>query len=383
VKIYITGIIIVLTAGSAFISAQSLPLPNHIVIVMEENYAYSDIIGSSLAPEINALISDTSTAIFTQSFALTHPSQPNYLMLYSGSNQAVTDDNLSPNTPFSTCNLGASLLANGYSFIGYSESMPSMGYLGVVSGNYARKHNPWSNWQGASVFSVPQASNQPYTSFPSNYDSLPTVSFVIPNLADDIHNPSDSSVAIPNGDTWFHTNLNNYIRWAKNNNSLLILTFDEDDLVHQNHITTIFAGEMVKGGAYSDTITHYTILRTMEEMYHLPYCGNSATSKAINYCWKTVTQGSATGIKEDSLTDNFIIYPNPTNTGKFTIQMVNHQQIRNMELRLYDLLGNSIYSTNLIASKTDIDLSNQAKGANLVKFYDQNYQVAVKRIIIQ
>ena len=95
------------------ISRADLPMPDHIVIVIMENHGYDQIIGSSNAPYINSLANDPHGALFTNSHGLTHPSQPNYLMLYSGSNQGVTNDNLPANLPFLTLNLGASLINAG------------------------------------------------------------------------------------------------------------------------------------------------------------------------------------------------------------------------------------------------------------------------------
>src|SRR5437660_12829449 len=92
--------------------------PDHVVLVIEENHGYSEIIGSSQAPYINSLASQG--ALMTNSFALTHPSEPNYLDLFSGSNQGVTDDSC-PVGPFSTPNLGRGLINAGRTFGGYSE----------------------------------------------------------------------------------------------------------------------------------------------------------------------------------------------------------------------------------------------------------------------
>jgi len=63
--------------------AASIPAPAHVIVVMEENHGYAEIIGSGQAPYINTLA--TQGALFTNSFAITHPSQPNYLALFSGS----------------------------------------------------------------------------------------------------------------------------------------------------------------------------------------------------------------------------------------------------------------------------------------------------------
>src|SRR5438093_9035376 len=67
-----------------------LPRPDHLVLLIEENRGYSQIIGSTSAPYINSLAQRG--ALMTNSFAIEHPSQPNYLDLFSGSNQGITSD---------------------------------------------------------------------------------------------------------------------------------------------------------------------------------------------------------------------------------------------------------------------------------------------------
>jgi acid phosphatase len=244
-----------------------------VVVVVEENRSYSDVIGRSSAPYVNSLAAGG--ALFTRSFAITHPSEPNYLALFSGSTHGLTDDSC-PHT-YAAANLGSQLIGAGLSFRGYSESMPSAGYTGCGSGGYARKHNPWVNFPG----SVPAADNLPLGAFPSNYGSLPTVSFVIPNLNDDMH---DGSVA--SGDSWLKAHLAGYAQWAKTHNSLLIVTFDEDDRSAGNQITTVFYGQPVRPGRYSERISHYHVLRTVEEAYGLPGIGSSAAASPITGVWQ-------------------------------------------------------------------------------------------------
>ena len=64
-----------------------VPRPDHVVIVIEENHSYSEIIGSPAAPYINSLAQQG--ALITNSLAVMHPSEPNYLDLFSGSNQGA------------------------------------------------------------------------------------------------------------------------------------------------------------------------------------------------------------------------------------------------------------------------------------------------------
>ena len=125
-----------------------------------------------------------------------HPSEPNYLDLFSGSNQGVTDDSV-PHS-FSAPNLASELLSAGFSFGGYSESLPYPGFTGGSFANaYFAKHNPW-----VAFTNVPAADNMPFTGyFPSNYAQLPTVSIVVPNIYDDMH-----SGPIQQGDAWLRAN---------------------------------------------------------------------------------------------------------------------------------------------------------------------------------
>src|SRR6267142_2557362 len=81
-----------------------------------------------------------------------------------------------------TANLGNLLIGASKTFTGFSEDLPSAGSTVCTSGAYARNHNPWVDFSN-----VPSASNQPFTSFPTNFTTLPTISFVIPNLNDDMH----------------------------------------------------------------------------------------------------------------------------------------------------------------------------------------------------
>jgi phosphatidylinositol-3-phosphatase len=249
----------------------AVPAYAHIVVVIEENHSYSEIVGNASAPYITSLANNG--AKMTQSFAVTHPSEPNYLALFSGSTQGITDDSC-PHT-FSGENLGHQLINAGKSFKGYSESMPSDGYTGCTSGNYARKHNPWVNFSN-----VPASSNLRFADFPTTFGNLPKVSIVVPNLCDDMHDCSVST-----GDTWLKNHLGAYATWAKANNSLLVVTFDEDDHSASNRIATVFYGAHVATGSYSEHITHYTVLRTLETLNGLGCAGNSCSVSAITDIW--------------------------------------------------------------------------------------------------
>ena len=248
------------------------PRPDHIVLVMFENKNYSSMT-TSAAPYANSLAAQG--AKFTKAFGITHPSQPNYIAMISGSTQGVTDDSC-PHNFTGKENLAHQLIAAGFTFNGYSETMPSDGYTGCASGNYVRKHNGWVNFDN-----VPASSNLTYASFPTDFTKLPTVSFVSPNLCNDMHDCS-----IGTGDTWLKTHMDAYAQWAKTHNSLLIVTFDEDNFTSVNQIFTAFVGQHVKPGAYADQINHYSVLRTIEDAYGLTPINGAASAATIGNVWQ-------------------------------------------------------------------------------------------------
>src|SRR6516162_1087063 len=267
--IVVCALVVVLACLSAVAQIPGVTPPDHIVVVMEENHSFSEIIGSSSAPYINSLTQQG--ALFTNSFAIEHPSEPNYLDLFSGSNQGITSD-ACPVGPFSVANLGSELTAAGETFTGFSEDLPSAGSTVCTSGAYARKHAPWINFSN-----VPAASNLPFSSFPTDFTNLPTVSIIDPNLNDDMHDGT-----ITQGDTWLQQNLSSYIQFAQTHNSLLIVTWDEDDNSSNNQIPTIFIGPMVKQGQFSETINHFNVLRTLEDLYGLTNVGGASTATPIS-----------------------------------------------------------------------------------------------------
>jgi acid phosphatase len=294
----------------------TLPVYDHIVIVVEENKDYEQIFGGHDAPYLRKLAAEG--ASFERMFGEEHFSQGNYFWLFSGSNQnvgffdQVPSAANHPDYPFQASNLGAQLIKKGLSFKGYAESLPAIGSevefdppnCRGAECVYARKHVPWISFANVpNGTTVETSSNLRFADFPSDYSKLPTVAFVIPNLDHDMHNGKPpQSVAV--GDAWLRENLDGYYQWAKTHNSLLIVTFDENDdtanyigltnpaaravstyppanqydqLVHdiRNRIVTIFAGAHITPGSYSEGkgLTHVNILRTIEAMYGLPKSG--------------------------------------------------------------------------------------------------------------
>lgn len=281
-RIILAGLVVVIGQNDA-VRAQ-LPKPDHVVIVIEENKGYHQIIGSANAPYINTLASQG--ASFSRFFALHHPSQPNYLEIFSGSNQGVRDDKC-PLRPITAASLAGELSRAHLSFRGYAEDLPRAGALDVFyppqSPTYARKHCPWIDFAD-----VDPGSSLPLKQFPAKLDELPTIALVIPNLFHDMHNGKDPQ-RIRAGDRWLKEHLDAYVQWSKAHNSLLIITWDEDNHFWwnrtPNQIPTILVGPMVKPGIYPRAYNHLDLLRTVAAMYSLPLLGKSKFAKVIAEPW--------------------------------------------------------------------------------------------------
>lgn len=267
---FAAAILLFLCACSGF-SETRMPRYDHVIIVIEENHAAGEVMKSPYL----ASLADAGM-ILSHSFAVTHPSQPNYLVLFSGSTQSVQDD---LRHDIIAPNLATALIGAGLSFATFSEGLPFVGFRGARKGHYVRKHNPC-----ASFLNVPAAVNQPFSAFPSRWDSLPTVSFVVPNLDNDMHDGS-----IERADEWLRANLDAFARWAPAHNSLLIVTFDEGPGrkdVTTVPIPTILFGARVRRGQFDGPVTHYSLLRMLEELYGLPPMGEERDAPRITGIWE-------------------------------------------------------------------------------------------------
>ena len=135
---------------------------------------------------------------------------------------------------------------------------------------------------------MPTTVNQPFTAFPTNYANLPTLSFVVPNQLDDMHNGT-----IAQGDTWLSNNMDGYAQWAKTHNSLLVVIWDEDDSSQSNQIPVVLVGQQVLVGKSSaQNVNHYNMLATFQVMYGLPRTANSVGAATLTGVFTPVPEPS-------------------------------------------------------------------------------------------
>jgi acid phosphatase len=263
------------STNTTSVSSATLPLPNHIIFVWLENKHYSQIINSPSAPFINSLIAEGT--LFTNFHALGHPSYPEYIRFFCGTDNGKKDDKCISGKPYTNPNLYTQLALKGKSFAWYSEDLPETGSDECYHKKYAERHNPTNCFSN-----VPANANKKWSDFPTNYSSLENVVCISPNLKHDMH---DGSVA--EGDTWVKENLGDLINWCKTHNSVFIIYFDEDHGSSDNHIPVIVTGEPVKKGAQTSVYyNHYNWTHTLLEIYGAEQIANSKGKTPITDCWK-------------------------------------------------------------------------------------------------
>jgi hypothetical protein len=282
--------------GSTVVIAATVPRFDHVVVVIMERHSPADIYGGASAPYLNGTVIPQG-AKFTNSKTPPgmHPGQPNHLALFAGDNLGVADESCPQSLTGAT--LAQQLNDAGLSFAHYSEDLPSAGDTSCSSGLYTRAHNPVPDFA-----SLPATMNLPYSQFlvDLNNGMLPTVSFVVPNVCNDMYGQPFFGMQCPEtftdlvrlGDTWLSNNLPAFFAAPAARNSLLIVTWDEGAVsfsIASDAVPTIFAGAHVQRGYTSAAqITHYNVLRTLEDMYKLTALRGAVGASAITDVWDDV-----------------------------------------------------------------------------------------------
>ena len=260
-----------------------MPSFGHVAIVVLENTNYASMVGSASMPYFNSLINQYGLA--TQYYANTHPSIGNYFMMTTG--QVLTnDDSQTPSSfPVSGDNVVRELLAAGKTWKSYAEDLPSVGYTGGNTGNYAVRHNPLAYMTDVQNSSAQKQNLVPFTQFVSDLagGNLPNYSFIVPNLCNDGHNCPLTTV-----DPWLQTNIDPLIKNPTfQTDGLLIIVCDESENDNTNgggRIPAIIISPAFSRAGYQSTTLyqHQSVLRLMLEglgVKTLP--GAAATAPAM------------------------------------------------------------------------------------------------------
>jgi len=299
---FIAGLVLILFVLWSGAAAQTVcagqpdkvPLFQHVLIVVEENQSYEDVIGNPDFPYLNQLAREG--GLPRQFYARIHPSINNYFFLTAAKpatrRPAAVADLF--NGRVLGPNVAEILTRHGKTWKSYAEDLPATGYVGGNIGLYAKRHNPFAYY--SSVLDDRPASGPsqrdnlvPFSQFAEDWKAgtLPNYAFLVPNLNNDGHDnprtrqgascPDKEAAQIT--DRWLEENLKPLIESdAFRRDSLLVITFDEgcnrrgrDDprlgpkqrTGGGGRIATILVGaHLPAGGCVSDTVYHHeSVLR--------------------------------------------------------------------------------------------------------------------------
>jgi hypothetical protein len=273
-----------LTALEPVPAGSTLPVPafRHVWLILLENKNETDVVGQPDAAYLGELIANYGLATTYQ--AVAHPSQPNYLALFSGSTQGVSDND---NHDLSAPTIADQLEAVGRTWRVYAENLPADAcFAGAEAsgdagspdgdGHYVRKHNPAISFTAISRSPGRCANIQPLASFdPAAAD----FTMIVPNQCHIMH---DCSVA--EGDAWLRAFVPRILDSpAWKDGGALFITFDEgaDKSVH-NQVATIVAAPGVAAGTTSTVAhSHYSLLRTIQDGFGLPCLAESCNANTL------------------------------------------------------------------------------------------------------
>jgi membrane-associated phospholipid phosphatase len=252
-------------------ATRAIPQAAHVVLVVEENHEFGQIIGSPRAPFLNRLAA-TGT-LLTRYYAIGHPSLPNYVALVAGDPLGIHRDCHGCHRPGRT--LVDQLEAARISWKAYYQGLPAPCSTAAMAGAYTMKVNPFLHLDG--VRSTPRRCRRvvPLTQLGADLRGgrLPRFATVTPDLAHNMHSGS-----IRRADAFLHRLDHQLLTSsARRGGLLLVVTFDEGASRRGLHgrrgggrIATIVVGPGVPAGRRDPTpYDHYALLRSVEQRFGL------------------------------------------------------------------------------------------------------------------
>ncbi|ORY61581.1 phosphoesterase family-domain-containing protein [Pseudomassariella vexata] len=216
-------------------------------------------------------------------YAVTHPSQPNYVAAVGASTHGVFLDTAT-RIGSDTETIVDLLEAANVSWSVYMEDMPYSGFEGDYvnqengANDYVRKHNPMMSYDSVTEDLNRLAKSKNFTMFYKDLaaNTLPQWMFITPNMTNDGH---DSSVTVAG--TWARTFLEPLLDNPNFNTdrTLVVLTFDEcENYFAENRVFTVLLGGVVEGkeGTTNSTkFNHYSLSKTAEDNWNLGNLGEN------------------------------------------------------------------------------------------------------------
>jgi phospholipase C len=260
----------------------------HVVVIMDENQSYGDIVGRSSAPYLNHLAAACGLA--TNFRGVTHPSHPNYM--------AITGGIRTPAGYIAAPNIFRQVRRAGGSWRVYEEAMPT-NCDRKSAAPYKAGHNPGISY--ASIRSGCRMWDVGWPAFKRDVAAhrLPTYAFITPDQCHNMHaSCTRGTNAIRAGDDWLRRVVPQIVNTPgyQRGRTVIFITWDEGSngqsaeqrgenclaLVHLNdrscHVPAFVLSEYIAPGTQSGLLfSHYSVLQTTERLLGVePFIGHAA-----------------------------------------------------------------------------------------------------------
>lgn len=262
----------------------------HVVVIMDENQSYRDIIGKSSAPYLNHLAAACGLA--TGYRGVTHPSHPNYM--------AVTGGIRTPLGYVGAPNIFRQVHRAGGSWRAYEEAMPRNCDRRAAP-PYKPGHNPGISY--ASIRVSCRSWDVGWSSFKHDIAAhrLPTYAFITPDQCHNMHASCTRGMnAVRAGDAWLSRVIPQIVHTPgyRRGRTAIFITWDEGSngqsaeqrgenclaLAHLKdqscHVPTFILSEYIAPGTRSGRLfSHYSLLQTTERLLGLKgFLGHASDS---------------------------------------------------------------------------------------------------------
>lgn len=258
-----------------------VPAFHHVIVVVFENHSARSVLDYPGSPFRRL---GRQYSLLTRYDAVAHPSLPNYLALVSGSTHGAHHD-------CTQCVIGGRSLADtvaarSLTWRMYVEQLDLYRDRGLRISGPEKARLPFLYFRDLLASDVARRSTVSLERF---YDDLragrlPSFSLVIPDLCHDMH-----SCSIAKGDLFMRSFLR-ILRPGLLKGTAVFVVFDEarrtDRRGGGGRVPAIVAGPLVKPHSVSARpLTHYSLLRTIEDAWGLPRLGRSAFARPITGIW--------------------------------------------------------------------------------------------------
>jgi hypothetical protein len=269
------------------------PAIRHVFVIVMENHDWSAIYGNKReAPFLNGLLSDPEVAWGSDYVGVTHPSEPNYLVLEAGDTFGIRNDRDPEDNSQTTHDHLVWLLDHAQpplAWRSYQEHIELHPCPTANHGLYAVRHNPVMYFTDVTHDRKYCADHvKPLARlFEDLKDekSAPAYAFITPDLYHDMHNqraagPWKWKSQIREGDDWLKEILPAIRKTEPYRDGVVMITWDESEGRGQPPIGMLMISPHAAHGEVRKRYDHYDLFRTIEAIFGVGPVGNARARRA-------------------------------------------------------------------------------------------------------